>query len=182
MKLLEMRSQMNWNFLKSAFVTRKNALMFILCCLVLVVYSIKNAKAVNQTTLSGSCGILANVNHNGWDNKAANGQPNIVAKNAIGTINFDTGRWHVEMSMMSNYGGTGAISESKSKLSGTAALTSFDSDTGVYKYVLTLDGSAGTMNFSILPVNSANTFLISGQIESLNIVNGPPLSGICQKV
>lgn len=161
---------------------RKYALTAVLITLFALFYAVKKVNAVTQTTLTGSCGILANVNHNGWDNKAASGQPNIVAKSAIGTINFDTGRWHVEMSMMTNYGGTGAISESKSKLSGTATFNSFDSDTGVYKYVLTLDGSAGTMNFTILPVNSANTFLISGQIESLSIANGPPLSGICQKV
>jgi hypothetical protein len=161
---------------------RKYALTAVLIILFALLYAVKKVNAVTQTTLTGSCGILANVNYNGWNNKAANQQPNTLAKSAIGTVNFDTGRWHVEMSMMSDFGGTGAISESKSKLSGTATLTSFDSDTGVYKYVLTLDGSAGTMNFSILPVNSANSYLISGQIEALSIANGPPLSGICQKV
>lgn len=173
---------MNWNFLMSALVTRKNALMFILCCLVLATYNIKNVKAVSQTTLSGSCGILANTNYNGWDKKAANQQPNVLTKSVIGTLNFDTGRWHVELTIMSNYGGTGAVSESKTKSSGTATLDSFDSDTGIYKYTFTLDGGAGTMNISVLPVNSGNTFLISGQIESLSIANGPPVSGICQKV
>jgi hypothetical protein len=104
-----------------------------------------------------------------------------MTKSAIGTINFDTGRMYVDLSIISNYGDTGTISETVSKVSGTAVLNSFDSDTGIYKYTTTLD-SGLSIDFSILPVNSGNTFLISGQIPTLGVTNGPPVSGICQKV
>lgn len=161
---------------------RKYALTAVLIILLALLYAVKKVNAVTQTTFSGSCGMLVNFHNNGWENKAANQQPNNVTKSAIGTINFDTSRWNFELTIMSNYGGTGTVSESKSKVSGTSTFNSFDSDTGLYKYTVTIDGSAGTMDFSMLPVNSGNSFLVSGQIASLDITNGPLVTGICQKV
>jgi hypothetical protein len=172
---------MNWQKTKLLVQNKNNILTFTLIVLIFLTYNLKQVKAVTQTTLSGSCGILANFNYNGWDNKASNQQPNQMTKSAIGTINFDTGRMYVDLSIISNYGDTGTISETVSKVSGTAVLNSFDSDTGIYKYTTTLD-SGLSIDFSILPVNSGNTFLISGQIPTLGITNGPPVSGICQKV
>ena len=172
---------MNSFFVKSLYANRKNILIFILLCLVFTSYNLKKVNAVTQTTFTGSCGILANFNYNGWDNKAANQQPNVLTKSAIGTINFDTGRWNVDLTVMTNYGGTSTISETTSKSSGTATLSSFDSDTGVYKFAY-LDDNGQTMSFSVLPVNSGNTFLISGHVAALGISSGPPVSGICQKV
>lgn len=172
---------MNSIFVKTLYANKKNILIFVLLCLVFASYNLKKVNAVTQTTLSGSCGILANINYNGWDNKAANQQPNVLTKSAIGTINFDTGMANLEISVMTNYGGTSTIYEATSKSSGTATLSSFDSDTGIYKFTY-LDDNGQTMSFSVLPVNSGNTFLISGQVAALSITSGPPFSGICQKV
>jgi hypothetical protein len=172
---------MNWQITKLLVQNKKNILTFVLIALIFLTYNLKQVKAVTQTTLSGSCGILANFNYNGWDNKAANQQPNVLTKSAIGTVNFDTGRWHVDLTVITNYGGTSTISETTSKSSGTATLASFDSDTGIYKYAY-VDDNGQTVSFSVLPVNSGNTFLISGQVAALGISSGPPVSGICQKV
>jgi hypothetical protein len=172
---------MNWQIKKLIVENKKNILIFLLIALILLTFNLKQVKAVTQTTLSGSCGILANFNYNGWDNKATNQQPNVLTKSAIGTVNFDTGRWHVDLTVMTNYGGTPAVSETTMKSSGTATMRSFDSDTGIYKYAY-VDDNGQTMSFSVLPVNSGNTFLISGQVAALGIASGPPVSGICQKV
>ena len=172
---------MNLQITKLLFQNKKNILTFILIALIFLTYNLKQVKAVTQTTFSGSCGILANFNYNGWDNIAANNLPNTVSKSAIGTINFDTGRWVVEVSVLTNYGGTSSVSETTAKSAGTATLNSFDSDTGIYKYTL-LQDDGQTMSFSVLPVNSGNSFLISGKIAVLGITNGPVVSGICQKV
>lgn len=172
---------MNWQIKKLIVENKKNAFTFVLIALIFLTFNLKQVKAVTQTTLSGSCGILANFNYNGWDNKATNQQPNVLTKSAIGTVNFDTGRWHVDLTVMTNYGGTPAVSETTMKSSGTATMSSFDSDTGIYKYAY-VDDNGQTMSFSVLPVNSGNTFLISGQVAALGIASGPPVSGICQKV
>ena len=172
---------MNWQIKKLIVENKKNAFTFVLIALIFLTFNLKQVKAVTQTTLSGSCGILANFNYNGWDNKATNQQPNVLTKSAIGTVNFDTGRWHVDLTVMTNYGGTLAVSETTMKSSGTATMSSFDSDTGIYKYAY-VDDNGQTMSFSVLPVNSGNTFLISGQVAALGIASGPPVSGICQKV
>ena len=172
---------MNSFFVKSLYANRKNILIFILLCLVFTSSNLKKVNAVTQTTFTGSCGILANFNYNGWDNIAANNLPNTITKSAIGTLNFDTGRWVVEVSVITNYGGTSSVSETTVKSAGTATLNSFDSDTGVYKFT-NLQDDGQTMSFSVLPVNSGNTFLISGKISTLGITNGPVVSGICQKV
>ena len=172
---------MNWQITKLLFQNKKNILTFILIALIFLTYNLKQVKATTQTTLSGSCGILANFNYNGWDNQAVISQPNVTVKSAIGTIDFDSGRWHVDLVIMTDYGSTTTISETTVKTSGTATLSSFDSDTGLYKYAYVGDNGT-TMSFSVLPVNSSNTFLISGQTSALGITSGPPVSGICQKV
>jgi hypothetical protein len=172
---------MNWQIKKLIVENKKNVFTFVLIALIFLTFNLKQVKAVTQTTLSGSCGILANFNYNGWDNKATNQQPNVLTKSAIGTVNFDTGRWYVDLTVMTNYGGTPAVSETTMKSSGTATMRSFDSDTGIYKYAY-VDDNGQTMSFSVLPVNSGNTFLISGQVAALGIASGPPVSGICQKV
>ena len=163
---------------------KKYAITALLVVLIAFSYSVKQVKAVTQTTLSGTCGILANFNYNGWNGLIASNLPNMVTKSAIGTINFDTGIAAVDVSVMTNYGDTtfGSMSETVAKSVGTLAFTSFDTDTGLYKYTMTDNSNGQQLLFSILPVNSSNTFLISGQVPTVGGALGPTVSGICQKV
>lgn len=164
---------------------KKHAITGLLVVLIALSYSVKPVKAVTQNTLSGSCGILANFNYNGWNNLAASvlHQPNLLTKSAIGIINFDTARLATELSVISNYGSaTNNISETTVKTLGTFTFASFDSDTGIYKYTSTLDSSGQVILFSVIPVNSGNSYLISGQVPALDVSAGPAISGICQKI
>lgn len=176
---------MKKNLLSNILHYKNYAITCLLVVLIAFSYSVKTVQAVTQTSLSGSCGFLANFNYNGWSNLAASGlhQPNLVTKSAIGTINFDTGRLATELSVITNYGSTiNNISETTVKTLGSFTFVSFDTDTGIYKYTSTLDGSGQVILFSVIPVNTGNTFLVSGQVPTLDVAAGPAISGICQKV
>jgi hypothetical protein len=171
-------------FLTSILNYKKYALTGLLVVMIALTYSVKQVKAVTQTTLSGSCGILANYNYSGWSRYAAavGHQPNSLAKTMIGTVNFDTGRFAAEQSVITSYESTNSVSEVIVKTTGTFVFSTYDSDTGIYKYTTTLDGTGQVLLVSVVPVNSGNSFLISGQSPALGQNDGPSISGICQKV
>ena len=170
--------------LTNLFIYKKYGITGLLVVLVGLSYSIKPVKAVTQATMTGTCGILANFNYNGWSRYAASAgqQPNQLTKNVIGTINFDSGRFAAEQSVMQNYESTSNISEATVKTTGTFVFATFDTDTGIYKYTTTIDQTGQVILFSVVPVNSGNSYLISGQVPALDQAAGPSISGICQKV
>ena len=163
---------------------KKYVITGLLVVLIALSYSIKPVKAVTQTTLTGSCGILANFNYNGWSRyaAAAGHQPNTLGKSLIGSVNLDTGRFGVEQSVITSYESTVTVAETSVKTTGTFVFSSFDEDTGIYKYRATVEQTGDVILFSVIPVNSGNSYLISGQVPALGQSAGPAISGICQKV
>lgn len=175
---------MNSKLLSTIFHYKKHAFTGLLVVLIVLSYNVKPVKAVTQTTLSGSCGILANFNYNGWSRYAADAarQPNDLSKNLIGTVNFDLGKFGAEQSVISSFESATSVSETTMKITGTFAYSSYDVDTGIYKYTTTVDQTGQVILFSVVPVNAGNSFLISGQVPALGQSAGPAISGICQKV
>jgi hypothetical protein len=163
---------------------KKYAITGLLVVLIALSYSVKQVKAVTQTTLTGTCGVLANFNYNGWSKyaAAAGHQPNNLTKNLIGTINFDSGRFAAEQSVITSYESAVSVSETVVKTTGTFVFSTFDTDTGIYKYNATIDQTGDIILLSVIPVNSGNSYLISGQVPALGQSAGPAISGICQKV
>lgn len=172
------------------FSIRKHFKQFVLTLTLIVLsvlfYSIKKVNAVTQTTLTGSCGLLVNFNYNGWDNIITERPGSQITKSAIGVVNFDTLRSHFEFTNSTNYGGGNfnntIPSESVVKVTGNMVFNSFDSETGIYKYTITVNNTNDSIVLTIVPVNSGNTYLISGQIPTLGLTDGPGISGVCQRI
>jgi hypothetical protein len=163
---------------------KKYAITALLVVFIALSYSVKPVKAVTPPTLAGTCGILANFNYNGWSRYAAAAarQPNDLSKNLIGTVNFDLSKFGAEQSVISSFESATTVSETTMKITGTFAYSSYDADTGIYKYTTTIDQTGQIILFSVVPVNSGNSFLISGQVPALGQSAGPAISGVCQKV
>lgn len=163
----------------------KYALTAVLILLCALFYSVKGVNAIPQTTLSGSCGMLVNFNYNGWDNIITERAGSQITKSAIGVVNFDTLKSYFEFTIATNYGGgnhnSTTPSESVTKVTGDLTFNSFDSETGIYKYTFS-SNTASSVTLTIVPVNSGSTYLISGQIPTLGLTNGPGISGVCQKI
>jgi len=164
----------------------KYALTLVLIVLCALFYAVKKVHAIPQATLSGSCGLLVNFNYNGWENIITERTGSQITKSAIGVINFDTLRSYFEFTISSNYGGgnfnSTTPSEAVTKVVGALTFNSFDSDTGIYKYTFTSNDVSGSVTLTVIPVNSGSTYLISGQIPTLGLNDGPGISGVCQKI
>lgn len=161
-------------------------LTVVLIALSVLFYAVKKVNAVTQSTLTGSCGLLVNFNYNGWDNIIAERAGSRITKSAIGVVNFDTLKSYFEFTISTNYGGGNfnntIPTESVAKVTGDMVFNSFDRDTGIYKYTITVSNTSESIGLTIVPVNSGNTFLISGQIPTLGLTDGPGISGVCQKI
>lgn len=164
----------------------KYALTAVLVVLCAMFYAIKKVNAVTQTTLTGSCGMLINYNYNGWDNIITERTGSQITKSAIGVVNFDTSKAYFELTVNTNYGGgsfnSTTPSEATNKITADLTLNSFDTDTGIYKYNAVVNNTNETLVMTVVPVNSGNTFLISGQTPVLGLSDGPGMSGVCQKI
>lgn len=164
----------------------KYALTVVLVVLCALLYAVKKVNAVTQTTLAGSCGMLINYNYNGWDNIITERAGSQITKSAIGIVNFDTSKAYFELTVNTNYGGgnfnSTTPSESTTKITADLTLNSFDAETGVYKYTAAINNTNESMVMTVVPVNSGNTYLVSGQTPTLGITNGPGISGVCQKI
>jgi hypothetical protein len=164
----------------------KKAHVAVLCLVAVLsltlLYKDRGAKAVSQTTLSGSCGIIFTANINGWEGVAKTFGAEIT-NNAIGTINFDSGIYGVKFNNVTPYGHATHVDEVFRTSTGALSFVSFNSNTGVYEYTAT-DSSSPTdiVHISVLPVNSGNTFLITAYSQSSGSETSPVSSGVCQKV
>ena len=145
-------------------------------------YKNNEAKAVSQTTLSGSCGIIFTANVNGWENVATRFGAT-VTNNAIGTIDFTNQTFGFKFSSVTPYGDNTHVDEVFDSSSGSFTFVSFNSTTGVYEYKAVDSVTATTIHrISVLPVNSGNTYLITAYTESAQSATSPVSSGVCQKV
>jgi hypothetical protein len=164
----------------------KYAVTAVLVVLCVLFYAVKKVNAIPQTTLTGSCGLLINYNYNGWDNIITERSGSQITKSAIGVVNFDTLKTYFELTVNTNYGGGNfngtTPSEAVVKITGDAVFNSYDSETGIYKYTVTVVNTNETTVFTVLPVNSGNTYLISGHTPVLGLADGPGISGVCQKI
>lgn len=164
----------------------KYAVTVVLVVLCTLFYAVKKGNAIPQTTLTGSCGLLVNFNYNGWDNIITERTGSQITKSAIGVVNFDTLKSYFEFTISTNYGGgsfnSTTPSESVAKVTGDMVFNSYDSETGIYKYTITVSNTNESIGLTIVPVNSGNTYLISGQIPTLGLTDGPGISGVCQKI
>ena len=130
------------------------------------VFKNKEAKAVTQTTLSGSCGIIFTTNVNGWENVATRFSAT-VTNNAIGTMDFTNQVFGIKFNSVTPYGANQNVSEVFENSSGAFTFVSFNSTTGVYEYKAVDSRDAQTIHrISVLPVNSGNTFLITAYTET----------------
>jgi hypothetical protein len=159
----------------------------IIFAIIIFVYAffVKNnpAKAVTQSTLSGSCGIIFTQNNSGWEGVLNTYKPE-VTNNAMGTVNFDTGIAAFKLSNVTPYGHATHADEVFRIFKGVKmAFVSFDSDTGIYEYTATDPTTKTNVQYiSILPVNSGNTFLISTYGSTASSSTGPVATGVCQKI
>jgi hypothetical protein len=147
-------------------------------------YKAKDAKAITQATIVGSCGIIANTNINGWEFLMNAHQPASFTKNAIGTLNFDAGTYGIKSTSVNAYGNTNSVIESTKNSIGTLTLTGFEADTGLYQYTALDTTTNASTYFDLLPINSGNAFLISGHymVGPGGTLRGPMASGVCQKI
>ena len=146
-------------------------------------YKAKDAKAITQTAITGSCGIIINFNINGWEFLMNAHQPSSFTKNAIGTLNFDAGTFGVKVTGITSYGDTNTVTEASTIISGTLTLTGFEADTGLYQYSAFNPNTNSTEFINVLPTNSGNTLLISGYyMTGGGALQGPLATGICQKI
>ena len=141
------------------------------------------AKAVTQTTLSGSCGIIFTQNNSGWEGVLNTYKPE-TTNNAMGTINFDAGTAAFKLSNVTPYGHPTHADEVFRIVKGRGLkFVSFDIDTGIYEYTATDPvTSTNVEHISILPVNSGNTLLISTYGSTSSSSTGPVATGVCQKI
>lgn len=158
------------------------AVCFVAVASLTLLYKDREAKAVSQTTLTGSCGIIFTANINGWEGVAKTFGAE-VTNNAIGTINFDSGTYGFKFNNVTPYGHATHVDEVFRSSTGAMTFVSFNSSTGIYEYNAT-DSSSPTdiVHLSILPVNSGNTFLITAYSQSASSATSPVASGVCQKV
>ena len=147
-------------------------------------YKAKDAKAITQTAITGSCGIIFNFNINGWEFLMNAHQPSSFTKNAIGTLNFDAGTFGAKVTGITSYGDTNTVTEASSTSSGTLTKTGFDAVTGLYQYTTFDTNTNASVFLNVLPTNSGNTLLISGYYMTGNggALKGPLATGICQKI
>ena len=148
-----------------------------------LMYKAKDAKAITQTAITGSCGIIFNFNINGWEFLMNAHQPSSFTKNAIGTLNFDGGTSAVKATNITSYGDTNSVTEASTVTSGTLTLTGFEADTGLYQYSIFNPSTNSAVFLNVLPTNSGNTLLISAYyMTGGGAVQGPLGTGICQKI
>lgn len=147
-------------------------------------YKARDAKAITQTTITGSCGIMFNFNINGWEGLMNAHQPASFTKNAFGTLNFDGGTSAVKVTNITSYGDTNSVTEASTVTSGTLTLTGFEADTGLYQYSVFNPSTNSAVFLNVLPTNSGNTLLISAYYMTGNggTIKGPLGTGICQKI
>ena len=146
-------------------------------------YKAKDAKAITQTAITGSCGIIFNFNINGWEGLMNAHQPASFTKNAFGTLNFDAGTFGAKVTNITSYGDTNTVTEASSTSSGTLTKTGFDAVTGLYQYTILDTNTNASVFLNVLPTNSGNTLLISGYyMTGGGALQGPLATGMCQKI
>lgn len=162
--------------------------IFLISIFFISVYAVffysKSAEAITQNKLTGSCGFIITTNHDGWDKAlTAQGGMQMVSR-AIGMVNFDSNSIAVKMTFVKPYGATTNVSAVVEKLTAPLTLESYDSDTGVYEYKAVNPGNAiEVFHISVLPVNSANTYLTTVYTEAVGFVPAfPGGTGVCQKI
>jgi hypothetical protein len=170
--------------LKQIFMKIEHVLLVVLVIFsASFLYKAKDAKAITQTTITGSCGIMFNFNINGWELLMIAHQPSSFTKNAFGTLNFDGGTSAVRVTNVTSYGDTNTVTEASTVTSGTLTLTGFEADTGLYQYSVFNPSTNSTVFLNVLPTNSGNTLLISAYyMTGGGALQGPLGTGICQKI
>jgi hypothetical protein len=138
--------------------------------------------AASQTQLTGSCGLLINQNNNGWEGVLNNFGAQ-ATNTTIGTINFDKGTFKFLAFQVYPYGNKNHVDEILINNYGTLSFISFDSESGIYTYTgnTSIDANA-VLHFYVLPVNSGNTFFVTGYMSIPNSATTPIAAGICQKI
>lgn len=181
--VMEFRTPM-FSKLKQIFTKIEHVLLVLLLIYsASLMYKVKDAKAITQTAITGSCGIIFNFNINGWEFLMNAHQPSSFTKNAIGTLNFDDGTFGGKVTNITSYGDTNTVTEATSTSSGTLTKTGFDAATGLYQYTILDTNTNASVFLNVLPTNSGNTLLISAYyMTGGGAVQGPLATGICQKI
>ena len=169
---------------KKIFIKIEHVLLVVLVIFsASFMYKAKDAKAITQTTFTGSCGMVANFNINGWEATMMAHNGTAFTKSVLGTFNFDTGKVAMELTVVDSYGELNTVTERTIKNVGMlAVLSGFDAETGIYEYTITDPNTNSTLKVKILPVNSGNTFLMSGYAGLRGLDRGAGISGVCQKI
>ena len=166
-----------------------STVVFLIVAIGFVFIKPESAQAINQKSLTGSCGIAFNKNYAGYENLISGiGQIQEiqVGSRYIGTINFDSMTFAFNVAYVRAFGSQTKARPVFEKDTGSLTIESFDSDTGVYMLKGVIVGRPENLyHISILPVNGSNTFLVNTIIE----ITGPqPFAalgggaGVCQRI
>lgn len=155
-------------------------LLFLTVAVVTLLSNNKQALAVSPNLITGTCGIIFNVNQDGWE---AVLQGDTATNSAMGTINFTENTFALKFSNVRPYGSANNVEEIFITKSGSMIFQSYDAGTGIHEYNAIATGEpTRILHISVLPVNSKNTFLISAYSEEPNYPTTAIASGVCQKV
>ena len=155
-------------------------LLFLTVAVVTLLSNNKQALAVSPNLITGTCGIIFNVNQDGWEAYQYGEESTNMA---IGTVDFNERKYGFKVSSVKPFGHSSNVSEVFKNMSGTLSFEGFNSLTGVHE-CKGIDANDASMihHISVVPVNSGNTLLITTYTESVYGATSAVASGVCQKI